>query len=295
LGIPGVQQLGWYNHAEAHAELSFHHHDGGLEICYLERGHQSYRVGGRTYELRGGDCYVVFPNEMHDSAGRPQEKSTLYWIVLDCSRSDGPLGLLPAPESTTLRNELTDLSRRHFAIGDAPRSILDRLLTATLQRGPLWRVRASTGLSDFLLEVIDAAQQPPDNSASSLVRELVEYIDANLDRRLDLRELSARCGLSQSRLKTRFRLETGIPPAEFVLRRKIEAACTRLRDETVAVTRIALDLGFSSSQYFATVFGRYMRTTPSDYRRTSGAGKPERAPKRTTTAGMARHSRPRDR
>ena len=69
--------------------------------------------------------------------------------------------------------------------------------------------------------------------------------------------------LSESRFKTRFKREMGVPPEEFWLRQKIERATVLLK--TRNVTEVAHELGFSSSQYFATVFKRYTRVSPSRF------------------------------
>jgi AraC-like DNA-binding protein len=50
------------------------------------------------------------------------------------------------------------------------------------------------------------------------------------------------------------------------LQTKIEAAQKRLRAGGDSITQIAMDLGFVSSQYFATVFKRIAGQTPRDYR-----------------------------
>jgi methylphosphotriester-DNA--protein-cysteine methyltransferase len=52
-----------------------------------------------------------------------------------------------------------------------------------------------------------------------------------------------------------------------ILRRKIDAACVQLRGGRDSVTDVAFALGFSSSQYFASVFRRFMGCTPVSHRR----------------------------
>jgi AraC-like DNA-binding protein len=52
-----------------------------------------------------------------------------------------------------------------------------------------------------------------------------------------------------------------------VLTRKINEAITQLRDNPErSITEIAIALGFSSSQYFATGFRRIANRSPSDCR-----------------------------
>ncbi len=58
-----------------------------------------------------------------------------------------------------------------------------------------------------------------------------------------------------------------MPPGEFILRCKVEHARRLLAEEASPITEIAFRLGFSSSQYFATVFKRYTNMTPREARR----------------------------
>ena len=85
-----------------------------------------------------------------------------------------------------------------------------------------------------------------------------------------LREAALVAGLSLPRFKARFKNEVGIPPAEYLQRYRIERAEHGLANSTRSVTEIAFELGFCSSQYFATVFRRYTRLSPTQYRAARG-------------------------
>jgi AraC-like DNA-binding protein len=59
----------------------------------------------------------------------------------------------------------------------------------------------------------------------------------------------------------------GCTPLELLTRLRVEEAARRLAaDPSLDVTRVALDLGFCSSQYFATVFRRTLGISPSAWR-----------------------------
>ena len=73
-------------------------------------------------------------------------------------------------------------------------------------------------------------------------------------------------GLSLSRLKARFKKETGVSPANFIMLRRIEGAKELLDRTDKNITDVAFELGFSSSQYFATAFKRYTGMTPKEFR-----------------------------
>ena len=95
------------------------------------------------------------------------------------------------------------------------------------------------------------------------MQRLLRYIDDHLDEPVQVSRLAQVARLSESRCKARFKREIGVPPAEFWLRKKIEQAAILLK--TRSVTEVAYALGFSSSQYFATVFKRYTLVNPSQF------------------------------
>ncbi len=56
-------------------------------------------------------------------------------------------------------------------------------------------------------------------------------------------------------------------PMQYLLSLRIEEACSRLAGNIrVNVLDIAMDCGFSSSQYFANCFKKATGSTPSEYR-----------------------------
>ncbi len=272
IAVPGLQTLGRYRYSAADRGLPIHRHDDGLEICYLERGHQIYRCGGQRFELRGGDCYLTFPNEPHDTAKAPQDKGILYWMVVDYREGQGPLGPLRGEKAGHIREALLSIPRRHFHLGREVKPLLEKLLTAVRGRESFWEIKAGTALIDYLLMVIEIGGRSAVKEPSPLIQDLILYIEGNVEERLTIADLAEHCSLSASRLKNRFRTETGIPPAEFILRKKIDAACRLLEETGRSITEIAMQLGFSSSQYFATVFRRYTRNNPKAHGRAGAAG-----------------------
>ncbi len=262
-GIRDVPMLGRYEYRVARDGLPSHAHPQTLEVCYLAKGQQLYRVGARDYVLTGGDVFVTFPNETHSSGETPQEKGVLYWLQLRLSRQQRQLFHYPPAESRALIRQLLHLPHRHFA-GDPrmPRLLDDVFVAAAGSADALSRVRIQNRLVDFLLTVIVCAGQQPSDHVSPAIARVLRRIDHQLDQSQPLASLARHAGLSLPRFKARFKAEVGIPPAEYVLRRRIDRAKAMLVRPDATVTRVAFDLGFSSSQYFATVFRRYTGQSP---------------------------------
>jgi AraC-like DNA-binding protein len=267
--LPGLVLFGRYQHAAAASAIGPHVHRDEMEICFLERGEQTFRVKGLMHRMRGSDQFFTLPDEVHDTANLPEERGILYWLILSLKTPGKFLGL-SGPPARGLQRELRKMPTRHFrAHADCAR-ILAKLTDLLLERRsrparfpPHLQLRLQTLLLEYLLLTIEASHQGAKGTASPLIQRVLLYIDRNLNDPIHVPRLVQVARLSESRFKGRFKAEIGVPPAEFWLRKKIEKAIVLLK--TRSVTDVAYELGFSSSQYLATVFKRYTLVNPSQF------------------------------
>jgi len=267
IGIPEVPTLGRYRYSHAHRGLEAHTHAATMEICYLASGTQLYRVGRRDYVLRGGDLFITFPDEQHSTGEAPEEKGLLYWILIALPAPPSTFLNCPPADAPLLTSQLLAIRHRHFAGEPRLQTLLDEIIhTATARRDPLRKIAVCSKLTDFLLNVIQCSRRNPKRALSPSVNSLLRTIEARIEEPLTISQLAGLMGLSPSRFKARFKQEIGIPPAEYVQRCKIAAAKSLLAGRNHTITDIAYRLGFSSSQYLATVFKRYTGRTPRSYR-----------------------------
>ena len=106
----------------------------------------------------------------------------------------------------------------------------------------------------------------PPVTPSAPVTAALAWIEEHLCTDFTVADVAAAVGLSDVRLQARFRRELGSPIGEYRSRARIYRAKALLRETSAPVTGIAHALGFSTSQYFATVFRRYVGVAPSEYR-----------------------------
>lgn len=258
--------LGHYQYSSAHAGLQTHTHPKAVEICYLERGYQTYRAAGREYKLVGGDVFVTAPGEPHDTGGHPEDRGVLYWLNLRIPKPGRSLLMLPAVESALLTARLCGLPERQFA----GRPVLKQIFNAVFglydqPANAFRRLALANQLVRCFLEVIDCAFRHEVMHCSPLIAKIVDRVKSYPELDYSLADLAQEAGLSLSRFKTKFKAQMGIAPREFILRCKVEAAKALLANGRRNVTDTAMHLGFSSSQYFATVFKRFTQQTPVEF------------------------------
>lgn len=269
--------FGRCNFSRAYTGLQEHAHPGTMEICFLAKGTQLYRMGRQDYVLRGGDIFITFPDERHSTGEAPQEKGALYWVQIILPRRPSRFLNCNPADARGLVAQLMAIRHRHFEGEPRFQPLLDEiLLAATSGRNPLRGIAITSKLIEFLLKVIECSRRNPRRALSPAMNNLLRVIEVRIEEPLTIRDLAAAVGLSVSRFKARFKHEIGIPPADYVQRSKIAAAKSllagprSLSGPRVTITDIAFRLGFSSSQYFATVFKRYTGQSPRGYRAVAG-------------------------
>lgn len=87
-----------------------------------------------------------------------------------------------------------------------------------------------------------------------------------------LSDLAHRVGLSPQHLAERFQQEVGLPPHQYLLQQRIVWAQEMLERGDLSMAEVGLEVGFGSSQHFATVFKRLTGLTPREYRRVKNEG-----------------------
>jgi len=264
MGFPEVPMVGVNLQTRAREGLRPHLHAGAMEICYLVRGENVFRVAGRDYRMRGGDIFWTLGEEEHGSGGHPFGRGLLYWLQVRLPAPRCGFLSLTASDSRPLAEALRRLPRRCFPGTGRLRPRFEEIVSLCRgQARPLRRLALAAGLVEWLRLVVECAELAGAAEHSEDIRRALELVEDNPGDDLPVADLADAAGLSESRFKAKFREQVGMPPREYVLRHKIEVA-EKMLAEGQSVTRTAYALGFSSSQYFATVFKRYTHRRPSD-------------------------------
>jgi len=111
------------------------------------------------------------------------------------------------------------------------------------------------------------------------VARVVERIRSNLDKPLEVRELSQLADMSQSHFSKLFKQSTGLTPHQFILCERINRSKELLRQGNTKIVDIALEVGFQSQAHFTTVFGGFVGKTPRQFQRSCCYSTPLAYPK----------------
>ena len=98
-------------------------------------------------------------------------------------------------------------------------------------------------------------------------RRLVAHIEANIDRRIHVRELAELLGLSASHFCRAFKCTFGAAPRTYVMRRRIEVAQGLMLTTGEPLSSIALRCGMCDQPHFTRSFYRIVGETPRSWLR----------------------------
>lgn len=262
-GLPELQKIAYSVFDRAVRGLEEHDHGSCMELVVVETGQEIYRAEGQDHVVSGGSFFVTPAFLRHSTGIHPRAKHKHFCILIDLGLNQPFLGL-----------EIGEALRRSLlALPVLTARFQDRLFTsaqrlwelAQTKPTPLARVEAHASLTTFLTAVVQdactVAQQP-----AFPIQRAISYLEANIGENLRIEDMAQALSMSPSSFKKGFRQATGIAPAEYFLRMKLNKGRYMIQCSDRSITDISASLGFSSSQYFATVFKRYHLFSPSAWK-----------------------------
>ena len=280
--LPGLSSAGRWNVVGDQDWGVPDHRNEGIEVVLVERGRATFGLEGRLHDLAAGDVTVTAPWQRHRLGGPHLGPGLLHWLIIDVGvRRAGQRWNWPA-WICLAHEDLADLAR---LIQDTTRPVRlgsPELVAAIRRVATLVEVDPTPGWSSDLAIAINAVlaallrslrtPAPPrlpgaEDRVANFLRLLGED-PAQFTAAWSVARMARACQLGTTAFTAQCVRLTNQPPLQYLLGLRLGLAARRLRDAPgVPVTRIALDCGFSSSQYFARQFRRRYRCTAVAWRR----------------------------
>jgi len=278
---PELRSIGVWNAPRAQRWGLEPHRNEGIEFTYVSRGKTAFEADGHAHVLSRGDMTITRPWQLHRVGDPNVGACRLSWIILDVGvRRPNQQWAWPnwALQSADDLQELSQLIRyTEQAVWPTTPEIahcfakLDTLVSDRSAEESTTRLQLY--INELLIAVLDTLRGSPvdlDVSLTSSYRTTEMFlaelaVDASPP--WTLTSMAAECSLSRSQFSTYCKAITNMTPIEHLSHCRVNLASAMLRERPKAtITEIAFECGFSSSQYFATVFQSFMGVTPSQFR-----------------------------
>lgn len=100
------------------------------------------------------------------------------------------------------------------------------------------------------------------------LKDVLSYIEDNLNQSISLGDIAAVAGLSVSHFKSLFREALGVPTHQYLIRRRVERAKTLLGQGKLTISQIAFETGFAHQSHLARHMRRLLGVSPKTLRET---------------------------
>jgi AraC family L-rhamnose operon regulatory protein RhaS len=270
-----LHQVGWaifYEPVHDAENLPAHRHKTAYEICYIAHGTVDWWVEDTVFEVDPGCVFLTMPGEEHGGLHDIMNPCELFWVQVELPQDEALPGLTPA-ETASLAGKYASIEQRHFPGSSEVPVLFKRIVEEHRNPSDYGEIVIRTALVELMVGVMRSYELQRQRSATEFkhskpIRIALQWIDQNSGHDLKIDEIAKRVGLSSTVFYKRFHEEVHVTPGEYLTQRRVHKAKTLLADSSQSITAIAHALGYSSSQYFATIFKKLTGVTPRIYRTT---------------------------
>lgn len=186
----------------------------------------------------------------------------------------------------SLENTYADILRHKYDIKDVKEfianvyQILSKYYVSLSSRDkeayPFFQAALSfNSMYCYLLDIIQnlkTSSQP--STTDSRIRQIIDYIENNYQNpQLSVGDIAKHLSLSDNYLSTLFKAQVGTSLNQYIIQYRIEYSKTLLSRTSEKIQDIAVQSGFSDTNYFSSVFKKMTAKTPLMYRKECSNGK----------------------
>ncbi|SDZ73276.1 AraC-like ligand binding domain-containing protein [Lachnospiraceae bacterium NK3A20] len=246
-------------------ENHFHYY---YELFYVRQGGCRFFINNTLYDLYAGDFLIIPPREVHFNRYLSTcTRINIYFKEADLARGGRPF--LPG-----LSERFLKLAKVHIpsAFQGSVNSVIDSMLLEEKVDDEDTKAMMEALLRQFLIlsdrhgvfhyENTNTGTGDGDEGILAAAR----YITEHYNQPITLDSLSRVASLSPSYFSKKFRQTTGMGMKEYLSYVRLQHAAAELLSTTHTITDVAINCGFSDSNYFKDAFRKQYGMSPRAFR-----------------------------
>lgn len=250
--------------------MTYKHAHKFCEIYYLKQGKCTYLVNKKHYHLKAGDIFIAAPNHAHSTSYSGDEICERMIIFFNIEALENSIKQ-KYPQMINLFNRsckiiLEQKAKIHIE------SLLEKILKEN--NGSMFygdeMMRLYTTELIFLLLRHGTYYYESDIDKihySEDIENALTYITDNYMNTISINSVANYCNLSPTYFSKKFKIVVGKTFKEYLQCLRISKATQMLLTTDDSITKIALQCGFSSSNYFKDSFRKFSGVSPREYRK----------------------------
>lgn len=251
-----------------------HTHDF-IEIVYILSGAMAHVIDGVRYDVIRGDILFMNYGCTHEIIPTEDTESSYVNILFSpesISENLSPtntFSLIALASFNTMRND-ADCGKLSFADNErrAIESTVLNMLSECKEKKQGWEGIVENYLNILLTQMLRKSNAMMEyKEIDNMWRELLDYIEENLESKLSLYALAQKCFYNPSYFSRIFKEKFGMSLIEYITQKRLDHAVELLESSELSVEQIAQKVGFSDRNSFHHAFSRCYGLTPLQFRK----------------------------
>ena len=236
-------------------DFPLHLHDA-VEVVFVLQGSSTVVLENQRLPLGQGDLFLSFPNQVH---GYENTRDFEGYVIIMTTKS------LPAFQAVLTENQpAVPILHPEAPVAEKLKAFLQIMWSDRHADSPLML----QGYGQVLLsKVLPLFSIVPNTNAPGTLQATLHYIDLHYTQPLTREEIANAVGYSPSHISHVFSGAMDMTLMEYITMLRMGEAKQLLRSTQLPVSRIAMQLGFSSIRSFNRFFRNETNMTPSQYRK----------------------------
>jgi AraC-like DNA-binding protein len=233
------------------------------QLVYISKGEGKFHTSkSKCIDVKEGDILLIKPGLWHSYYPNKKTGWNEYWIgfkgeVMDMRARNGFLDNENNIYKVGMRDEIINLYQQAINVATTESTAYQQVLA---------------GIANMLLGLSMAydKEQQFENYTVLQMTKAKMIIRENLYAKTTPEEIANTLNMSYSWFRKTFKEFTGLSPASYIQRLKLQAAKDALISTNQSIKEIAYTLHYDNSEHFSTQFKKHIGLSPKDFRAQHG-------------------------
>ena len=225
---------------------------------FILRGKGTYLVGGKQYELKAGNGFIIPPGMSVNYIADRQDPWEYIYAIFRGSDAE-----------TLVWN--AGLDARHltfsFSADEEMLELLNQMHTASREN----KARGYDVIGSFLLIMSRLIQKQTQKSSEPLrpenyIAKAIAYVEDYYPYGVSVRDMAAYVGIDRTHLYRLFKANVGTSPQQYLNEYRLKKAAEMMARQQYSLGAIALSVGFYDLSHFSKAFAACYGIQPGAYR-----------------------------
>ncbi len=231
-------------------------------LHFILSGKGTFRCGKKLYNLKAGNAFLICPDYVTYYEADMEDPWHYIWVGFNGVKAPKII----RQTGLSYDNPVFSYDNDNFFI-DTIRKMAS--YTKYSFETELSRIAYLYLFLSKLIEIAPAnpTLHPYNSSIEEYVKSAVDYIEKNYSSNMSVNQLSDYIGINRKYMCTLFKKFIGQTPIDYILKIRMERACSLLTNDNLSIAEVSNSIGYSDQFVFSKQFKKSMGETPSVFRK----------------------------